>query len=135
MAWCKTIGTLLLRCQNNRSDKEYLIELSEESLDGITATRQLRSKYGKTGKLHISGILGDYTSTLLGKTVDSKLKKGYEIVQVNSRPFTSGIVSDAINIMTAQIAFNHTSTAQPAQRIRAIEVEVTFDEGQCAPVW
>lgn len=132
----KLTGSILLRCQNGVSDKEYKIELIEQSEDTTgVELKILRSSYGKTGKLTNVGSLGEHSFRLLEKTVSAKIKKGYEIVMVNGKPFTNGSQGDAMRLMTEESTLNDLRNAQPAQRIRARDVEVTFDIGQCVPIW
>jgi pyruvate/2-oxoglutarate/acetoin dehydrogenase E1 component len=132
----KITGSILLRCQNGVSDKEYKIELVEQSDDNKgVELKILRSSYGRTGKLSNVGSIGEHSFRLLDKTVTAKIKKGYEIVMVNGRPFTSGSQGDAMRLMTEQSTLNDLRNAQPVQRIRARDVEVTFDIGQCVPIW
>lgn len=64
-----------------------------------------------------------------------KIASGYGFESVNDKPFPSGNLNDAVLLMEQTLSWDATATAQPARRIRPREVSVTFDVGQCAPIW
>lgn len=128
------IGTVLLYCGQGSSNKEYQVEVYRDPADP-TATKKLRGKYGPAGKLSQSKEYGNYSLSEARKLITSKTAKSYEITRVNSKPFTSGSLADCMILLDNGNDWNATSTAQPTPKVKAREVEVTFDEGQCAPIW
>lgn len=129
----EVVGSILLACRGGGSNKEYLVEITEDF--ALNSAKQMSAKYGPSGKLSGHKEYGPYTGVAARKLIESKLKKGYQIERVNGKPFPSGNVVEAINLMNGQMQWGNISTAQPEPALRPREVKVTFDVGQVAPIW
>lgn len=127
-------GMILLRCTNGSSNKEYLMEVYR-LIDDPTNTEKMRCKYGPTGRLRSSKEYGDFTVNEANKHLATKVAKGYEIITVNDKPFLSGNLMDALQVVKRGNGWQATSTAQPERKIRAVEVTVTYDQGSYGPAW
>ena len=112
----------------NQPDRLFEIEIIERTENGLIVSRSLMAEFGVKGGRTSVVPLGDHSYDLLHSTVVSHLKRGYEITHVNSVAFTGADTSRAICIAIGQYR-------TPAPTIHAVDVEVTFDVGQCAPVW
>lgn len=121
------LGSIRLRCTVGTSDKVYLLELMDD--------RNLVARYGRTGSaLNSRNDFGRYDWKTLVTTIKAKLAKGYQIVEVNGKPFLSGDLDDAVNLFENG-DWNQAKTAQPTPRVKARDVQVTFNQGQIAPIW
>ncbi len=120
-------GSIKLRCTVGTSDKEYLVELFED--------KTVIARYGKTGSaLSSKNPMGRFDWKQVVTVIKQKIAKGYQLIEVNGKPFLSGDVSDAVRLMETG-DWNQTATAQPTPRVRARDVHVTFNPGQIAPIW
>lgn len=121
------IASINLRCTVGTSDKVYLIEMHDD--------RKVVARYGRFGS-NLSGRneLGLYFWEDLETILKQKIAKGYEIVEVNERPFYSGDIDDAIRLFESG-DWNAVKTAQPTPVMKLRDVSVTFDPGQIAPIW
>ena len=120
-------GSIKLRCTVGTSDKEYLIELMDD--------KNVLARYGKTGSsLSNKNPMGRFDWKQVVTVIKQKIAKGYQLIEVNGKPFLSGDVSDAVRLMETG-DWNETKTAQPPLRVRARDVHVTFNPGQIAPIW
>lgn len=129
------IGSILLYCGVGRSDKEFLIQITNNPLSPIGQQMFINSHHGPAGKVHQGKDYGLYNANVLKKLLADKVAKGYEIRSVNNKPFTSGIQADALLLMSNHGNWNETATAQPTPPPKIRVVEVTFDVGQTAPIW
>jgi hypothetical protein len=133
----KYLGSILLYCGQGASDKEYKFELHQSP----TGTYELIAKYGRRGRLSNTTDLGVFNNTIeamvdLRKSIAAKLKKGYAITHVHDRPFLLGGLDEAMILFARGIdAFRELGVAPPALQIKAVEVVVTVNEGQFAPIW
>jgi hypothetical protein len=127
-------NSAMLYCGQNGSNKEYLVEIYRDSSSAVTSL-QMRGRYGPAGNLRSCKEYGQYTIAKARTLIKSKMDKSYDIVRVDNKPFTSGLLDDCMKILDPGGKWDSTSTAQPIQLVKAREVNVTFDEGQCAPVW
>ncbi len=128
------VGSMLLRCTNANSNKDYALEVYRD-LDDPNGTVMMRCKYGPAGRLRASKEYGAFTIRDAEKHLTTKIAKGYEILNVNDKPFPSGKLLDALLVIKDGNGWESTSTSQPEQKIRAVAVTVTFDPGQFAPIW
>lgn len=125
-------GSVLLYCNRGSSNKEYLIEVYRDT--DATDTNQYRGRYGPRGALRGLKEYGSYSRNAVRSLIESKQAKSYEIISVNGKPFTSGSVHDALLVID-QGGWDSVSTNQPPRKIRPVDVVVTFNPGQFAPVW
>lgn len=129
------LGSILLYCGKNGSDKDYLIEVYKDT-DNHGEEKLYRAKYGPASNPKRSvKEYGPYTRQSVEKLISQKVAKSYEITRVNTKPFTSGFSYDALRLIEDGDAWGSVQTAQPTQKIRQREVLVTFDPGQFAPIW
>lgn len=123
-----------MRCTDGMHNKDYALEVYRD-LDDVNGTVMMRCKYGPAGRLRSSKEYGAFTIRDAEKHLKTKIAKGYEILEVNDKPFTSGNLLDALLVIKDGNGWESTSTSQPEPKIRAVEVTVTFDPGQFAPIW
>lgn len=119
-----------LTCTKNGSAKEYFMYLDD--------CGYLACEFGRIGNCKRSKNYGPYKYDFAESLLKDKLKKGYEIISVCGKPFTSGILHHALDLMTRSSTWENLSTAQPfrpAEPEVASPPVVTFDAGQFAPVW
>ncbi len=128
------VGSMLLRCTNANSNKDYALEVYRD-MDDPNSEVMMRCKYGPAGRLRASKEHGKFVVREAEKHLKTKIAKGYEILEVNDKPFVSGNLLDALLIIKDGNGWESTSTSQPEQKIRAVAVTVTFDPGQFAPIW
>jgi hypothetical protein len=127
------IGSILLNCSSGSSNKDYKLEIERD--DDLGGARTIIARYGPKGKLTQLKNYGAFTSFKLQKMIVEKQRKGYEIVSVNGRPYPRADVEEAIRLMVGDTSWSETQTAQPNPQIKPVEVTVTFEAGQIAPVW
>jgi hypothetical protein len=133
----KCLGSLLLHCNQDGSDKEYKFQLLESPIGAY----ELIAMYGRRDRLRNRRSLGNFFNTNevmveFKKLVAAKLKKGYEITRVHDRPFLLNRLDEAMVIFEkGMYAYDELGVAPPALQIKAVEVVVTFNEGQLSPVW
>jgi len=126
------MAEILLRCRNNNSDKEYRFEL--DPTDPL-----LVQKYsGPTGNCNVSQGSCEI-GTFQGRRhfesfVSSKMKKGYQVILVNGKPWMGGGVSSLVSAFVD--GFNQSSQAPIGPKAPREPVPVgEFEDGSVAPVW
>jgi hypothetical protein len=128
-------GTILFRCTQGTSNKDYELEVYRET-DDPTDTEKMRCRHGPAGKLGSKKTeYGTFSIEAASKHLTKKTNKGYNILTVNEKPFLSGDLQDALKVVHGGNGWNATSTAQPERKIRAVEVTVTYDVGAYGPAW
>lgn len=122
-----------LTCTTAGHAKEYVLS--------VTGFNQIVANYGRIGKATGKKHYGAFNCDLMIQMLSSKIRKGYEIVEVNGKPFSSGIIRDAVLLLSDAVDnksdWSQLSTAQPETRLPPTMPApvVTFDPGQVAPVW
>ena len=129
------VGTILLYCNSGRSNKEFLIDICTDWSGSIIPVTSILTSHGPAGKLRRGKNYGSYNLSNLNKLLSSKIAKSYEIISVNGKPFTSGSIQDAQRLIENGNDWNQLKTAQPVPILKPMEVLVTFDIGQLAPIW
>jgi hypothetical protein len=130
-------GSVVLAKGFGSSRKEFHIELRRPESSGEDGPRRV---YTWSGKNAANAKLpkddpDDFMFDWIEDKIKTKISEGYGIELVNGKPFPSGNLDDAVKLMEDCKTWESTATAQPNQRIRPRNVTVTFDVGQCAPVW
>lgn len=127
-------GTILFRCTQGTSNKDYQLEVYRDTDDPMN-TEKMRCRHGPAGRFVGKTEYGNFTISEANKHLKTKIAKGYNILTVNGKPFLSGDLMDALNVVQGGNGWNATSTAQPEPKIRAVEVTVTYDHGAYGPAW
>ena len=129
------VGSILLACGMLNSRKEFLIEIRRDPNSGLSTSKTIATKHGQIGKLREGSSYGTYSPVALTKLLKSKLAKSFEITRVNGFPFVIGGLDVAVELVENGNDWNATCTAQPTRMIRPVEVHVTVNVGQAAPIW
>mgnify|MGYP000090036752 CR=1 FL=1 len=127
------IGSILLNCSVGSSNKDYSLSIDRD--DDLGGARTIIARYGPRGRLTQVKNYGPFTASKLEKMIADKMKKGYEIQSVNGRPYPRADIREAVSLMVGDSSWSQTETAQPNPTIKPVEVQVTFERGQIAPVW
>lgn len=129
-------GSILLQCQQNGSNKQYLVNFDELAGNGEIA---LCASYGPTGRLGHSRVI-ENEPTFFNKKAQalilSKLNKGYVVVEVNDVGY-SGSTSGAISMFLSSRRSKDISVDKPViQEKPAFKpTPFIFSEGVVSPIW
>ena len=129
-------GSILLQCQQNGSNKQYLVYFDES-----TSSREiiLCARYGPTGRLG-QGRAVEVEPSFFNKKAQalilSKINKGYVVVEVNGSGY-SGSTSMAISMF---LSFRHSkdsveSVPEPLVKTAFVPAEFVFKAGVVSPIW
>lgn len=117
---------ILLHCNKDGSDKDYRFVYDK-------ASKTVEKFSGPRGKANVEQGVENYDHSTMKSFLQSKLKKGYVIEIVNSKPWMGGSVDDALRAMTD--GFSATNQAPLATKIKTIDAPAKFEKGSVCPVW